>query len=484
MERYNLVVIGAGSGGLTVAAIAAILGARVALLEKKRLGGDCLNDGCVPSKALLKAAKVAYTVRTAADYGLTGISPLPQQDVKRVMDYVRSVQACIAPHDSVEHFQSLGVDVFLAGGRLRSPHEVEVVGTGQILWGRHVVLATGSRPKIPAIRGLEDMGYLTNESIFECTTLPENLLVIGGGPVGTELGQAFARLGSHVTVASSAEHILPREDADVAEVLTQQLRREGITIWDRSRAIWARWHNGKKRVGLQTPQGERVIDVDEMLVAAGRRATTADLGLEQVGVAFDERGVQVDHRCRTNIASIWAVGDVAGAPFFSHWASHQARVVVRNALFPGSTVYDQASLPWTTFTQPEVARVGLSEAEAQASGISYDLYCGPFADNDRAICDGEAAGFAKVLTRKGRGKIIGAAIVHMHAGELLAELTIAMKYSVSLSKLAGTMHVYPTLSEVHRSLGDAYLLQRATPRVRWLLSPFFTWLRRGPWLAR
>jgi pyruvate/2-oxoglutarate dehydrogenase complex dihydrolipoamide dehydrogenase (E3) component len=211
MERYNLVVVGGGSGGLTVAAIAAILGGRVALLEKERMGGDCLNYGCVPSKALLKAAKVAYTIRTAADYGLTGVPELPPQDVKQVMSYVRSVQACIATHDSVERFQSLGVDVFLGGGRLHSPHQVEVVGAGQILWGRHLVLATGSRPKLPAVRGLEDVGYLTNETVFGCTTLPENFLVVGGGPIGTELGQAFARLGARVTIASSTEHILPRE---------------------------------------------------------------------------------------------------------------------------------------------------------------------------------------------------------------------------------------------------------------------------------
>ena len=479
MERYNLVVIGGGAGGLTVAAIAAILGARVALLEKERMGGDCLNYGCVPSKALLKAAKVAHTISRAADYGLTAVPAPPHQDLKGVMDYVRSVQARIAIHDSVERFQSLGVEVFLGGGRLRSPHEVEVLDTGQILWGRHLVLATGSRPKIPDVRGLEDVGYLTNESIFGCATLPESLLVAGGGPIGTELGQAFARLGSRVTVASATEHILPREDGDVAELLVRQFQREGIAIWDRCRVVWAGQHNGKKRVGLQTPQGERTIDVDEILVAAGRQANTKGLGLEHVGVDFDERGVQVDRRCRTNIPSIWAVGDVAGAPYFSHWASHQARVVVRNALLPGTTTYDEMTLPWTTFTQPEVARVGLSEAEARARGVSYDMYRVPFTENDRAICDGESEGFAKVLTRKGTGKIIGAAIVHRQAGELLAELTIAKKYGIPLSKLASVIHVYPTLSEVHRSLAEAYLLRHTTPKARWFLAPIFTWLRRG-----
>jgi pyruvate/2-oxoglutarate dehydrogenase complex dihydrolipoamide dehydrogenase (E3) component len=479
MERYNLIVIGGGSGGLTVAAIAAILGARVALLEKGQMGGDCLNYGCVPSKALLKAAKVAYMIRTAADYGLTALPPLPPQELKSVMDYVRSAQSCLAPHDSVERFTSLGVEVIQGSGRVLSPHTVEVAGTGRILWGRHLVLATGSRPKVPAIRGLADVGFLTNESVFECDTLPASLLVVGGGPIGSELGQAFARLGSRVTVASSSEHILPREDADVAEVLSQQFCREGITVLDRCRAVWAERHNGQKHVGLLTPQGERIVEVGEILVAAGRQPNTEDLGLEQIGVSFDERGVHIDRRCRTNIPSIWAVGDVAGAPYFSHWASHQARLVARNTLFPWTSTYDDATLPWTTFTQPEVARIGLSEAEAQARGITYAIYRSAFADNDRAICEGEPEGFAKVLTRKGTGKILGAAIVHMHAGELLAELTIAKKCGLSLAKLASAIHVFPTLSEVHRSLGDAYLLQRTTPRLRRFLSPIFAWLRRG-----
>ena len=447
MERYNLIVIGGGAAGLTAAAVAALLGARVALLEKDRMGGDCLNYGCVPSKALLKAAKVAYTIRTASDYGLTGIPAPPPQELKSVMDYVRAAQTWIAPHDSVERFTTLGVEVFLGGGRLRSPHEVEVMGAGQGLWGRHIVLATGSRPRIPAIRGLETAGFLTNETVFACDTLPERLLVIGGGPIGTELSQAFSRLGSRVTIASSSDHILPREDVDVAEVLARQLRKEGVSIWDRSRAIWAARQNGGKHVGVLTPEGERVVVVDEILVAAGRHPNTEGLGLEEVGIVCDERSVRTDRRGRTNIRSIWAIGDVAGPPFFSHWASHQARVVARNTLFPGSSSYDDDTLPWTTFTQPEVARVGVSEAEAQARGIPYDVFTASFTENDRAVCDGEWEGFAKVLTRKGRRTILGAAIVHMHAGELLAELTVAKKYGLSLTKLANAIHVYPTLSE-------------------------------------
>jgi pyruvate/2-oxoglutarate dehydrogenase complex dihydrolipoamide dehydrogenase (E3) component len=484
MERYNLIVIGAGAGGLTLAAVAALLGARVALLEESRMGGDCLNYGCIPSKALLKVAKIAYTIRTASDYGLTGVPALPPQELKGVMDYVRAVQAQIAPHDSVERFASLGVEVFIGGGRLHSPHEVEVLGSGQVLWGRHIVLATGSRPRIPDIRGLEETGFLTNETVFACDTLPESLLIIGGGPIGTELGQAFSRLGSRVTIASSSDHLLPREDTDVAEVLARQLRKEGVSIWDRSRAIWAARQNGRKHVGVVTPEGERVVAVDEILVATGRQPNTERLGLEEIEVAYDDRGVRTDRRGRTNIRSIWAIGDVVGPPFFSHWASHQARIVARNTLFPGSAPYDDDTLPWTTFTQPEVARVGLSEAEAQARGIPYDVFTAPFTENDRAVCDGEREGFAKILTRKGRRRILGAAIVHMRAGELLGELTVAKKYGLPLTKLANAIHVYPTGSEIHRALGDAYLLQKLTPTVRRMLTPIFRWLRRGLWEGR
>jgi pyruvate/2-oxoglutarate dehydrogenase complex dihydrolipoamide dehydrogenase (E3) component len=303
--------------------------------------------------------------------------------------------------------------------------------------------------------------------------------VIGGGPMGTELGQAFARLGSRVTIASSSDHILPREDVDVAEVLARQLRTEGVSIWDRSRAIWAACQHGGTHVGVLTPEGERVVVVDEMLVAAGRHPHTAGLGLEEVGVVCDEGGVRTARRGRTNLPSLWAIGDVAGPPWFSHWASQQARVVARNTLLPGAASFDEDTLPWATFTQPEVARVGFSEAEAPARGLPSDVFAASFTENDRAVCDGEGEGFVKVLTRTGRRTILGAAMVHMHAGELLAELSVAKAYGVSLTQLAKAIHVYPTLSEVHRAVGDAYLLQQLTPRVRNLLTPLFRWRRRG-----
>ncbi len=478
MERYNLIVLGAGSGGLTVAAGGAIVGARVALLEKHRMGGDCLNYGCVPSKALLRAAKVAQTIRIADKYGIRGGGPLPAQDLKSVMDYVRRARAYVAPHDSVERFAGFGVEVELTAGRLRSPHEVTLVDSGATIWGRHIVLATGSRPRIPELPGLAEAGFLTNETVFDCERLPAMLLVIGGGPIGTELGQAFARLGSRVTIVSGAEHILPREDPDVADVLASQLREEGVTVLDRARAVAVTRVDGMKRVSVRTPEGERTIDAEEILVAAGRSPNVENLGLEEAGVAFNERRVQIDRTCRTNIRSVWAVGDVAGPYQFTHWANYQARIVIRNALFPGSWSCDFDTVPWTTFTEPEVARVGLSETEARQRGVAYDVFTAPFEDNDRALCDGESEGFVKVLTRRGSGAILGAAIVHAHAGELLAELVLAKKHGLGLAKLSTPIHVYPTLAEANRAVGDAYLRGRLRPAMKRVLAAVFAWLRR------
>ena len=478
MERYNLIVLGAGSGGLTVAGGAALLGARVALLEKHRMGGDCLNYGCVPSKALLRAAKVAHTIRTAEKYGIPGVPALAARDLRAVMDRVRQAQACVAPHDSVERFTGLGVDVHLAAGRLESPHVVRPEG-GPAIWGRHIVLATGSRPRVPDLLGLEGAGFLTNETVFDCERLPSTLLVIGGGPVGAELGQAFARLGSRVTIVSGGEHILPREDGDAAAILAAQLDREGVAILDRARAVRVAHGVGVKSVVVRMPEGERTIDAEEILVAAGRRANVEGLGLEQAGVAFDERGIRVDRTCRTTVPSVWAVGDVAGPYRFTHWANYQARIVMRNTLFPGSWSCDVDTVPWTTFTDPAVARVGLSEAQARERGVRYDVFTTPFDDNDRALCDGEPEGFVKVLTRKGSATILGATIVHAQAGELLAELVLAQKHRLGLSKLSSPIHVYPTLGEANRTLADAYLLGRLTPTMKRVLARVFAWLRRG-----
>jgi pyruvate/2-oxoglutarate dehydrogenase complex dihydrolipoamide dehydrogenase (E3) component len=476
VEKYNVVVIGAGSGGLVVAAGATGLGARVALAEKHRMGGDCLNTGCVPSKALLAAAKAIQHAREGGRFGLSLPEPGPQ-DWKAVQTYVRSTQAYIAPHDSVERFTGLGVEVFQGTATLKSAHEVEV--NGQILWGRHIVVATGSRAAVPPIPGLAEAGFLTNESVFEIAERPVSLVVMGGGPIGTELGQAFARLGTKVTIVSSTVHVCAKEDPDVAAVLAASLRSEGVRILDESRATRVALRDGKKIVTVAQAGGvETEIAADEILVAVGRTANVDGLGLEAAGVKFSKKGIEIDSKCRTNVPSVWAVGDVAGGPLFTHWAGHQARVVIRNILFPGSTKHDLANLPWTTFTEPEIAHVGLNETAAKGQGVSHAVFKVPFDSVDRAVCDSEAETFFAKIVAGPKGEILGATIVHPQAGNLLAELVLAKKHGIRLDKLSATIHTYPSLSEVNRALGDAYMRTKLTAKTKAALTRVFRWLRR------
>jgi pyruvate/2-oxoglutarate dehydrogenase complex dihydrolipoamide dehydrogenase (E3) component len=390
MERYNMVVIGGGAAGLTAAGGAALVGARVALLERGPMGGECLNTGCVPSKALLHTAKVAQLIRAAPEHAIHA-GPLPAQDLKRVTERVRAVQARLAPHDSAERFTGMGVRVIPSSARLRSPHEVEVEATGEVLWARHIVIATGSEPHVPAVTGLVEAGYHTNETIFDLDALPEALLVVGGGPIGCELGQAFQRLGSQVTIVNRSDHLLPREDPDVAAELERRMIAEGVAVCNRSELVGVARVGERRRVRLRTVEGERQLDVDAILVSAGRRPRVRGLGLERVGVAVSDRGIAVAPTGRTSVRSIWAVGDVTDTFRFTHWGGHQARLVVRNALFPGASRDDRHALPWATFTEPEVARVGLSETEARARGIAHDIHLMPFDRIDRAVCDGEAS---------------------------------------------------------------------------------------------
>jgi pyruvate/2-oxoglutarate dehydrogenase complex dihydrolipoamide dehydrogenase (E3) component len=478
MDRFNLIVIGAGAAGLSAAGGAALLGARVALLERGAMGGECLNTGCVPSKALLHVARVAHTVRTASAHAVSGVAALPAQDLGRAMAYVKAAQARIAPHDSVERMTAMGVTVIRSHARLRSAHEVEATDVGRVLWARHIVVATGSRPHVPDIPGLADAGYLTNETVFDLADLPASLLVIGGGPIGCELGQAFARLGAAVTIVNRAEQLLPREDADVSAALARRLASEGIEVWNGSMPLAVAPRGSRRRVTVRTSAGARAIDVDRILVAAGRRPQVEGLGLEDAGVRFDERGIAVDRTCRTTVRSIWAIGDVTDTFRFTHWGGHQARLVVRNALLPGRRRDARDTLPWTTFTDPEVARVGCSEAEARRQRLPYQAVVVPFEQIDRAVCDGEADGFAKVLVRRGTGKILGAAIVHRHAGELIGTLVLAKRQGISLTRLASLIQVYPTLGDVTRALGDEYLVGSLLPRIRPFASRILAWRRR------
>ena len=489
-DRYNLAVLGGGSGGLVVAAGGAGLGARVVLFEKGRMGGDCLNTGCVPSKALLRAAKAVKHLREAGRFGIGGGGDPGPQDLKRVMEWVRSRQAVIAPHDSVERFTGLGVDVVQGAGRLVSPREVE--GGGRRIRARHVVIATGSRPRVPDLPGLVEAGFLTNESVFDLDRLPGSLLVVGGGPIGAELGQAFARLGSKVTIVSSSAHLCPREDPDVAEGLARCLRAEGVVVLDGAKVARVEVRGGKKVVTVEGPAAAgaagaagaaplpSAIAVDEILVAAGRAPNLEGLGLDAAGVAFTPSGITTDLRGRTNVPSVWAIGDVAGGPLFTHWAGHQARVVLRNTLFPGTAACDRENLCWTTFTDPELARVGLSETEARERGVPHRVFCVPFTGVDRAVCDGEGEEaqcfFAKVVASP-KGKILGAAILHPRAGDLLAELVLAKRWGVTLPQISATIHAYPSLSEISRALGDAYQRTRLSPGSRSRLERVFAWFR-------
>lgn len=490
MERYNLVVVGAGSGGLVVAAGGAGLGARVALVEKHpetyrhdgrdvvAMGGDCLQFGCVPSKALLRAAKAAHAPSEAGRFGVTdGGDPGPH-DLAAVMDFVRRAQGEIAPVDSVGRFQELGVDVLLGAGRLRDPHVVEV--DGKAVWGRHVVLATGSRALVPEVPGLAEAGYLTNETVFSLTKLPARLLVMGGGPIGTELGQALARLGSKVTIVSSTPHVCPKEDADAATLLAARLRAEGVTVLDNARATRvAAAAGGAKVVSVKSGSSSSEIEVDDVLVATGRRPNVEGLNLEGAGVARDDKGfVKTDAACRTSARSVWAIGDVAGRFLFTHWAGYQAGVVLRNTLSPFAfAVCDYESTPWVTYTEPEIARVGLNERDAKERGIPHRVFRADFSHNDRAVCDGTAEGFSKILV-DGKGRILGATIVHAHAGDLIGEVVLAKKKGLGLSALGSVIRPYPTLSEIHGAVAREALKTALTPGRKRFLGKLAAWMRR------
>jgi pyruvate/2-oxoglutarate dehydrogenase complex dihydrolipoamide dehydrogenase (E3) component len=491
MERYNLVVIGGGSGGLVVAAGGAGLGARVALAEKhvlpyaqsggasvQGMGGDCLQYGCVPSKALLAAAKAAHAARGAARFGIRGAGDPGVQDLGPVMDWVRSAQAAIAPNDCVERFTGLGVDVLLGAGRLKSAHEVEVNDT--TVWGRHIVIATGSRARIPDVPGLAEAGFLTNESVFDLHALPARLLVMGGGPIGVELGQAFRRLGSKVTIVSSSAHVCPKEDADVAAVLAASLREEGVVIHDAASATSVARQGGAKVVTVKKTDGATVdVETDAILVATGRRPNVDGLGLEAAGVTFSEKGITTNAKCRTNVPSVWAIGDVAGPYLFTHWAGYQAGIVLRNTLSPVALAKcDVANTPWVTYTDPEIARVGVSEEDAKADGIPHRVFRAGFSHNDRAICDGTGgANFMKVVVDP-KGRILGAAIVHPLAGDLLGEVVLAKKNGLPLSALGSVIHAYPSLSEIHGAVAREALKTSLTPGRKALLAKLSTFLRR------
>jgi pyruvate/2-oxoglutarate dehydrogenase complex dihydrolipoamide dehydrogenase (E3) component len=470
---YNVVVIGAGPAGLVVAAACSGLGARVALVERARMGGDCLNTGCVPSKALISSARTAERVRRAGRWGIDVAAP--SVDFARVMRRVHERRARIEPNDSQERMESLGIDVFRSSARFLSAREVEA--GGQRLRGRHFVVATGSRPALPAIEGLTGADPLTTDTVFDVLEQrPPRMIVLGGGAVGCELGQAFAALGVDVTLVEALPRLLAREEPEASALVLHRLEEGGVRVHAGARVMQVQRAGGLVRATLEGRPDP--IEAEALLVAAGRAPNVEDLGLEAAGVVYGPRGVQVDAHLRTSRAGIWAAGDVTGAPQFTHVADHHARVLVRNLVFPLlKAKVDLSVLPTAVYTSPEVARVGLTEEDARRAGGPVDVIVKPLREVDRAIVDGEEDGFAKVLVSAGR--IVGATVVAEHAGEIIHEVALAMKLGAGLSALSSLVHAYPTVSEVLRKAADEHQRGRLTPARRRALAWVFGKRRGG-----
>ncbi len=455
----DLCVIGAGSGGLSVAAGAAQLGASVALIERGQMGGDCLNVGCVPSKSLIAAAAAAHAARMGDSLGV--LTAAPQIDFLAVGRHIRSVIAGIAPQDSVERFEGLGVTVLREEARFIGPSLVQA-GPYRVR-ARRFVIATGSRPAIPQLPGLAALDYLTNETVFDLPVLPGRLLVLGGGPIGCELAQAFRRLGSEVVLVDQGP-ILPHDDPELVAVVRDRLQAEGVQLHERAEV--QRVEPGPALILAGAPEPLRGT---HLLVAAGRKATVDALGLESAGVAVDAKGIKVDARLRTTNARIFAIGDVAGGPQFTHAAAHQAGIVIRNVLFRLPARAVTRAMPRATYTDPELAAVGLSEAQAQAQGLRHEVVRWPFADNDRARAGLVTDGLVKVVAGRG-GRVLGAAIVGAHAGELILPWVLAIERGLKLSALASVIVPYPTLSEATKRAAGAYYTPRLfSARARWLV---------------
>lgn len=477
----NLVVIGAGAGGLVSAYIAAAVKAKVTLVEGHKLGGDCLNYGCVPSKALIRSAKMAKQLRQASELGVTQATG--HVDFAAVMARIHNVIRRIEPHDSVERYTALGVQVLQGHARIVSPWLVEVTGADgqkQTLSTRSIVIASGASPLVPPIPGLADTGYLTSDTVWGLTDLPQRLLVLGGGPIGCELAQSFARLGSQVTQVEMAPHLMGREDAEVAALVEASLRADGVTVLTGHRAVRCETVAGQKRLIVQQGDQEVAIPFDQLLCAVGRSPRVTGFGLEELGIPLTPRKtIQTNAYLQTLYPNIYAVGDVAGPFQFTHAAAHQAWYAAVNALFGRFKRFkaDYTVIPWATFTDPEVARVGLSEAEAQEQGIAVEVTHYGIDDLDRAIADGTAHGFVKVLTEPGKDRILGVTIVGEHAGDLLAEFVLAMKHGLGLNKILGTIHIYPTLAEANKyAAGEWKRAHAPQGLLRWV-ERFHGWQR-------
>lgn len=474
----DMVVIGAGSGGLVAALIAATVKARVTLIEKNRMGGDCLNTGCVPSKTLIRSARHVYDNRHGSDLGFRDVET--DVELKPVMERVQRVIKEIEPHDSVERYESLGVDCEIGEGKIISPWHVEV--NGKTISTRNIVIATGAEPFVPPIENIDKVDYLTSDNLWELESLPERMVVLGGGPIGTELTQAFSRLGSQVTQVELLPNIIPREDEEFSAMVQLQLELEGVNVLT--------GHKAEAVIEVDGEQALRVVDADgntsnipfdKLLVAVGRRAHTRGFGAEELGIGLNDNGtITVDDYLRTNYPNIYAIGDVAGPYQFTHTASHMAWYASVNALFGVFRKFrvDYSVIPWATFCSPEIARVGLNETEAKEEGVVYDVATYDLAGLDRGLADEAAHGLVKVLTEKGKDRIIGVTIAAEHAGEMIAEYVLAMKHGIGLNKILGTIHVYPTYMEANKFAASEW---RKANKPEWALDiaeKFHAW-RRG-----
>jgi pyruvate/2-oxoglutarate dehydrogenase complex dihydrolipoamide dehydrogenase (E3) component len=474
--RYNLVVLGAGTAGLVAAAGAAGMGAKVALVERHLMGGDCLNVGCVPSKAIIRSGHAAHAVRDAGQFGIEVRGEI-EVDFERVMERMRRIRAGISTHDSAQRFADhYGVDVYFGQARFTGRNAVGVDGT-TIRFAKAVV-ATGARAAVPGIPGLQEAGFLTNHSVFNLTEQPQRLAVVGCGPIGSELAQTFARLGTDVTTIELGEQFLSREDRDAADILKASIERDGVKVRLSTRLERVEVSNQEKVLTLATPDGPQQITVDEILVGVGRRPNVEGLDLEAAGIEYDRNGVKINDSLQTTNRRVYASGDICLPSKFTHTADAASRAVIQNALFPGPKKrFSRLVVPWCTYTDPEIAHVGLYPHEAENRGLSIDTWQVEMSEVDRAIAEGDTEGFLKVHCRRGTDTIVGATIVSRHAGEIISEITTAVVNGIGLGAISAVIHPYPTQAEAIRKAADLYNRTRLTPGITRFLKGWFAWTR-------
>lgn len=474
---YNIVVIGAGSAGLVASLIGVAVKAKVALIEKDKMGGDCLNTGCVPSKALIRSAKMLSYANRAKEFGF--INSDVQFDFSEIMERVASIVKKIEPHDSIERYTELGVECITGHAKITSPFTIDV--DGKEITTRNIILATGATPFVPPIKGLDKINYLTSDNVWSIRKLPEKLVVLGGGSIGCEMTQAFTRFGSQVTQVEMSDRIMIREDKDISEFITNKFKNESVQVLTSHMAKEVVSENNKNFLVCEHNGKEVKIEFNEILVAVGRIANTKGFGLEELGVSLTGRGtIETDAFLRTNFPNIFCAGDVAGPYQFTHTASHQAWYASVNALFGKFKKFkaDYRVIPWATFTDPEVARVGINEQEANSKNIDHEVTTYPLNDLDRAIADSEDHGFVKIITQKGRDKILGVTIVGSHASDLIAEYIFAMKNNLGLNKILGTIHIYPSLAEANKLAAGVWRKQHAPEKLLNIIEKYHTWMRK------